>query len=140
MRKLLLSALSAVVIGLCVYLQAEPPKKEEETVKIRVRLVDAQTGKDVPGVVRVFRAGEDKPLALPGLYDRLRGLKPNATLAGWAVVPAKGGETTLPRGKLRIEAVSGLETALAVEELDLSKKPPGEWVVKLKTIFRPEES
>src|SRR5262249_50155880 len=86
-----------------------------------------------------FRNGEDKPIVLPGLYDRLRGLKPTALLAGWSVVPGAGGETTLPRAKLRIEAVSGLETALAVEELDLSKKHPDEVTVKLKTIFRQEQ-
>ena len=130
----------AGLLGLCVYLQAEPRNTEEDFVKIRIRLVDAETGKGIPGIVRVFRAGEDKPLALPGLYDRLRGLKTTATLAGWSVVPAAGGVTTLPRVKLRFEAVSGLETDLAVEELDLSKKPPEEMAVKLNPLFRPEQS
>jgi hypothetical protein len=139
MRKLLVLALTAGFLGLCIYLQAEPSPRADDTVKLRVRLVDADTGKELPGIVRAFRAGEDKPLPLPGLYDRLRGLKPNATLAGWCVVPARGAETTLPRAKVRFEAVSGLETALAVEEIDLSKLPE-EVTVKLKTIFRPEES
>jgi hypothetical protein len=140
MRKPLVVVICAGVLGLCVYLQAEPPKKEEDRVKLRVRLVDAETGKNVPGMIRVFAAGADKPLALPGLYDRLRGLKTTATLAGWSVVPAAGGEMTLPRGKLRIEAVSGLETVLAVEEIDLTKKLPEVVVVKLKPVFRPEQS
>jgi hypothetical protein len=139
MRKMLVVAFTAGLLGLCVYLQAEPPQKED-AVKVRVRLVDTESGKSIGGIVRVFRAGEDKPLALPGLYDRLRGLKTTATLAGWSVVPAAGAETTLPRGKVRIEAVSGLETALAVEELDLSKNVPEVVTVKLKTLFRPEES
>src|SRR5947199_6413651 len=99
MRKLLVLAFTAGLLGLCVYLQARPPQEEGDAVKVRVRLVDAETGKPVPGIVRVFRAGEDKPLAPPGLYDRLRGLKTTAALAGWSVVPAAGGETTLPRGK-----------------------------------------
>jgi hypothetical protein len=140
MRKVLISAISAALIGLCAYLQVEPSRADDDAVKVRVRLVDADTGKAVPGIVRVFRAGEDKPLALPGLYDRLRGLKTTATLAGWSVVPAAGGETKLPRGKLRIEAVSGLETARAVEELDLGTKSPEEIVVKLKPLFKPEQS
>ncbi|MCI0705295.1 MAG: CehA/McbA family metallohydrolase [Planctomycetia bacterium] len=138
MRKLLVPVFSAGILGVCLYLQADPPKTED--VKIRVRLVDADTGKDVPGIIRVFRAGEDKPLALPGLYDRLRGLKLPATSAGWCVVPSAGGETMLPRSKLRIEALSGLETALTVVELDLSNKPPEAVVVKLKSILRPEKS
>jgi hypothetical protein len=140
MRKLLVLAFTAGAVGLCLYLQALSSPKADDAVKVRVRLVDAETGKDMPGIVRVFRSGEDKPLPLPGLYDRLKGLKPTATLAGWAVLPVGGGETTLPRAKLRLEAVSGLETALAAEEIDLSKNPPDEVVVKLRAIFRPEAS
>jgi hypothetical protein len=139
MRKPLVLALTSGLLALCVYLQARPPQ-QDEVVKVRVKLVDAETGKAVPGIVRVFRAGEDKPLPLPGLYDRLRGLKTTAGLAGWSVVPAAGGETALPRGKVRIEAVSGLETALAVEDHDPGKNPADELVVKLKTIFRPEQT
>src|SRR5262249_27519512 len=36
--------------------------------------------------------------------------------------------------------VSGLETALSVEEIDLSKEPPDEVTVRLKAISRPEQS
>ncbi len=140
MRKTLALGFCVSVLGLCVYLQAEPPKKEDDTVKLRVRLMDAGTGTNIPGMIRVFPSGVEKPLALPGLYDRLRGLKTTATLAGWCVVPAAGGDTTLPRAKLRIEAVSGLETVVAIEEIDLTKKPPEEVVVKLKPTFRPEQS
>jgi hypothetical protein len=140
MRKIIVAAVSVGLLCLCVYLQADPPKSDENAIRIRVKLVDAETGKSISGIVRVFRAGQDKPLPLPGLYDRLRGLKPTPTLAGWSVVSASGGETTLPRARLRIEAVSGLETALAVEEIDLSKKPPEEVTVKLKPLFRPEQS
>src|SRR5262245_16120582 len=139
MRKLLVLVFSASLLSLCVYLQAEPTRKDED-VKLRVKLVDADTGKSVPGMIRVFRVGEMKPLPLPGLYDRLRGLKTTATLAGWCVVPSAGGETTLPRAKLRIEAVSGLESTLATEEVDLTEKAPEEIAVKLKTAFRPEET
>ncbi len=140
MRKMLGVAVSVGLLGLCVYLQADPLKNEDDALKVRVKLVDADTGKAIPGIIRVFGVGEEKPLALPGLYDRLRGLKTTATLAGWSVVPAAGGATTLPRRKVRIEAVSGLETALAVEEVDLSKNPPAEVTVKLKSLFRPEQS
>jgi hypothetical protein len=140
MRRILLWAVSVGLLGLCVYLQAEPSRAESDGVKVRMRLVDAETGKPMPGIVRVFQADDKKPLALPGLYDRLRGLKPTATLAGWSVVSATGGETTLPRAKLRFEAVSGLETALAVEEIDFSKKAPEEVAIKLKPLFRPEGS
>jgi hypothetical protein len=136
MRKLLVLAFTASAVALCLYLQAS--SKADATVKLRVRLVDADTGKDVPGIVRAFRIGEDKPLPLPGLYDRLKGLKREPAMSGWCVVPAAGGATELPRAKVRLEAVSGLETALTTEEIDLGKNPPEEIVVKLKTILKPE--
>src|SRR5262249_52929163 len=140
MRKALTLAFTVGILGLCVVLQADSAKKERDPVKVRIQLVDADTGKSIGGIIRIYRAGEDKPLPLPGLYDRLRGLNKTATLAGWHVVPAAGGSTSLPRARLRIEAVSGLETLLASREIDLSGSPPEELTVKVKSIFRPEES
>src|SRR5262249_45689168 len=140
MRKLLAATFTVGLLGFCVYLHAQAPKASEEAVKVRMRLVDAENGQAVYGIVRAFRAGAEKPLALPGLYDRLRGLNATPTSTGWSVVPAAGGETTLPRGKVRIEAVSGLETALAVAEMDLGKDPSAEVTLKLKPLLRPERS
>jgi hypothetical protein len=140
MRRLLVAAFTAGLFGLCAYLQADLPDQEQGAVKVRIRLLDAETGKRVPGIVRVFRAGADRPLALPGLYDRLRGLRTTATLTGWSVVPPAGAASTLPRGKVRIEAVSGLETTRGVEELDLGNNAPEEVTLQLKPLFRPEQS
>src|SRR5690242_829394 len=106
MRSLVLASVTVLVFGLCLYLQAE--RDETEPVKVQVRLVD-ENGKSVGGILRVFAAGKETPLPLPGLFDRLRGLKPPTPL-GWHVVPAGGAETTLPRAALRLEAVSGLES------------------------------
>jgi hypothetical protein len=136
MRALLLVAVCVSVLGVSAYLAGKP---SDEPVKIGVRLVDADTGKDVAGIVRVFVQGKDEPVALPGLFDRLRGLKPAKGARGWHVVPAKGAQTTLPRAKVRIEALSGLETALASQDVDLTDKSPREIVVKLPLIFRPEK-
>src|SRR4051812_23130966 len=57
MRKLLVIAVTAGFLGLCVYLQAEPSPREDEAVKIRVKLIEAETGKAIPGIVRAFRVG-----------------------------------------------------------------------------------
>src|SRR5262245_8631189 len=138
MRKLLAATFTVGLLGLCVYLHAQAPKASEDALKARVRLVDAEHGQASSGIVRAFRAGAEKPLTLPGLYDRLRGLNATPTSTGWSVVPAAGGETTLPRGKVRIEAVSGLETALAAMEVEL--KPSTELVLRLKPVIRPERS
>jgi hypothetical protein len=136
-KKPLAAALCAAALGACLLLQADPPKADP-TAKVKLRLVDADTGAALPGIARALPAGGAKALPLPGLYDRLKGIK-NAAGAGWHVVPAGGGTTELPRAKVRIEALSGLETALASEEIDLTQNPPGEIVVKLKALFRPEE-
>src|SRR4051794_37985192 len=135
MRSAFLALVCFAVLGLSAYLAGKP---SDEPVKLRVRLVDADTGKDVAGIVRVFAQGKDEPVALPGLFDRLRGLKPAKSARGWHVVPAKGAQTTLPRAKLRVEAFSGLETALASQDVDLTDKAPREIVVKLSLLFRPE--
>jgi hypothetical protein len=103
-------------------------------------MLDAESGQAIAGIVRAFRAGADKPLPLPGLYDRLRGLNATSTSAGWFVVPAAGGETTLPRGKVRIEAVSGLETVLAVMQPEVNSDPSTELILRLKPLLRPERS
>ena len=81
MRKLLLATISIGVIGLCVLLQADGPKSDDSTSRVTLQLQNADNGEPIAGIVRVYRAGEDKPMPLPGLYDRLRGLKPTATLA-----------------------------------------------------------
>src|SRR5262249_37119779 len=138
MRKLLAATFTVGVLGLCVYLHAQAPKTSDDAVQVSVRLLDAETGQAISGIVRAFRAGADKPLTLPGLYDRLRGLNATPTSAGWSVVPAAGGETTLPRGKVRVEAVCGLETALAVADIDLGKDPSAGVTRKLTPLFRPQ--
>src|SRR5262249_40480373 len=58
---------------------------------------------------------------------------------GWYVVPAHGVQTTLPRRRLRVEALSGPETARATQEIDLRTTMPAEGAVRLDFLFRPEE-
>src|SRR5262245_39423921 len=110
MRSVLLAPVCALVLGVCAYLGNNP---EAEPVKVRLRLVDAMTGKDVSGIVRVFPEGKDEPLRLPELFDRLRGLRQSETVRGWYVVPAKGAQVTWLWGRINFEAVSGLEASVA---------------------------
>lgn len=135
MRSLLLTTVCLVILGLSALLSA----KQDDAVKVKVRLVDADTARPMSGILRVCRDGDDKPLTLPGLFDRLRGLEKSARLAGWYVVPADGAEVMLPRANLRLEALSGLETALAQQRLDLRSDSPKEVTIKLPFLFRPEK-
>jgi hypothetical protein len=136
MRTVLLASACFFVLGVSAYLSAKP---QGEGVHVKLRLADAQSGKAVGGIVRVFRSDSDKPLALPGLFDRLRGLERSDTVAGWSVVPAEGATTTLPRGRLRLEAVAGLETALERQDLDLGGAT-ADVTARLRFLFRPEQT
>src|SRR5262245_64625373 len=98
MRVRALQAVCFLLLGLSAGLGGRPGAAD---ATVRLRLVDAAHGKPRAGLVRVLRAGSDKPLALPGLFDRLRGLERSEVVAGWYVVPAGGAETTLPRTGLR---------------------------------------
>jgi hypothetical protein len=137
MRKLAVAATSMLVFSALVLVRAEADKGAE--AKVRLRLVDEGTGKAIAGLVRVFREGDDKPLSLPRLPDRLRGLGKEAKPGGWHAAPARGGDTTLPRARLRVEAFSGLETALATQEVDLTREGTDEVVARVEFLFRPEE-
>jgi len=136
LRTFILAALSVAFLAASAYLSAGLDK---ESVNVRLYLVDARTGKGIAGIVRVFPAGQGKPLALPGLFDRLRGLEKSATVVGWYVVPAGGAETTLPRIDLRLEAVSGLETALVRQNVDLRTDLAGKLTIKLPFLFSPKQ-
>src|SRR5438552_12744632 len=136
MRTAVLGAVSVTVLAICALFGTT---QNTEPVKLRLRLVDAKTGDAVAGIVRVTVRGNDNPAELPGLYPRLRGVKTSPDVAGWHVVPAAGADTTLPRDTLRLEALSGLETAVTTLEADLRKNAPQELVIKLAAVFRPED-
>lgn len=136
MRAAILSVACLGVLGLSAYLSGQAPAGDVPT---RLRLQDAATGTPRAGLVRIFREGSDKPLPLPGLYDRLRGLGRLGTTLGWHVVPAGGATVSLPRARLRLEALAGLETALARRDLDLTASAPEEVRIPLAAVFDPAE-
>ena len=133
-RRLFLAAVSLGVLAICV-LVAVP--QGSERLKIRIRLIDADTGKGVAGIVRVTEG--DKQIELPGLFDRMAGLTKDLPDVHWYVVPAGGAETTLPRGKLNVQALSGLETDTTRQEIDLRTGMPAEIAIKLSFLFRPDD-
>src|SRR5437763_742166 len=131
MRKLAFALGCGLVLAVCALLGAPGGT----TVKVRLQLLDTASGNAVGGMVRVVPADATKPVALPGLVDRLLGLRKTDRLSGWYVVPAAGAETNLPPGRYRVEALSGLETALAALDVDMT----GDATIRLKLapLFRP---
>ena len=134
--RFLLALICFSFLGLIAFFAAKP---ESDPVRIHLRLVDAADGKDKAGIVRIYFNKETKAIALPGLLDRFQGLKISDDLWGWHVLPAAGAQLTLPHGKIRIEALAGLETALTAREFDLSKDTPEKIAIKLDAILQPEK-
>ena len=98
--------------------------------RVRITLVDASTGKPVPGVLRVRAPGQAKALPLESLLRRGHGLEENKDPAGalypildWYTLPSDT-KITLPRKKILLEAFSGLESELARVDLDLRESAP----------------
>jgi hypothetical protein len=131
-----LTAACVAVLGLCAFLAGSPKGADK---KYRLLLVDAETGKAVGGMVRIKDAESGEPIKLTGLLDRLRGFAVPRSCGGWHVVPVDGGETVLPRRRLQLEALHGVETALVQQELDLGKAAAEDITIKLPFLFRPDK-
>jgi hypothetical protein len=82
---------------------------EQETAVVTLRTIDAATNQLLPALVRVTNVSDGLAIRLPQEIHRAN---------NWYSLAA---ETTLrlPRRKLKIEAVHGLESLLAVREIDL---------------------
>ena len=132
MCKPLLAFPSLAVLGACVFVAAQ----DAGPAKVRLRLVDAATGNSIGGIVRVTDA-DGKQIELPGLFDRMAGLVKDLPGVHWYVVPAGGADTMLPRGKLHLAALSGLESERVEQDIDLRKAVPAELTVQLPFLFHP---
>ena len=83
---------------------------ESETVAVELKIVDAANQQPLPALVRITNVADGLAIRLPGEIHRAE---------NWYSLEAV---TTLrlPRRKLKIEAVHGLETERAVREIDFS--------------------
>ena len=133
MRALLIGCLTLTILGITLFLSAG---SRVGVTTIDISLLDDKSGKPIGGIIRVLDDNK-KPVMLSGLYDRLKGLSKKTPGRGWHVVPVKGGKITLTRGKYTFEAISGLETAVARQDLSV---PVDSGPVKLRLpfLFRPE--
>lgn len=104
---------------------------QEDLHRVRLSLVDGETGKPVPGVIRCFVQGQAQAVPIHGLLERGQGVgsvalqqqgkrPPRRPIHDWYVL-SEPSEVTLPRKPLRLEAFSGLETEMATLKVDLGK-------------------
>ncbi len=108
------------------------------TRPVTIRLVDAQSGIQLPGLVRV--TGPDgQAVPLPTLLNRGVGLLNKQPLIDtWSVLPSAR-RVALPRQPVTIAAFSGLETELSQQKIDLSKQAPKTITLKLNRFYSAAE-
>lgn len=135
MRKLLIAVCSLGIVGAGVYLAAQP---QDQRIKLRFKLLDDNTNKPISGILRVSSADKNY-VELPGLFDRITGMTKDLPDVHWYCIPADGAETSLLAGKYRLHAVSGLETATSMSEINIDAKSPAEIAIKMRFLFRPEQ-
>ena len=83
---------------------------DDETAAVVVRLVDDATGKPLPGLVRIKNADDRLAIRLPNEIHRA---------ANWFSLDAEA-SLRLPRRRLVIEAIHGLDTERAERTVDLT--------------------
>jgi len=126
MKRVLTLVLASVAIVSAAFFS---PLASKQRTQVSLVLVDAATGKSIPGVIRVRR--EDASIVVPGgLVSRGWGLDAKAAISEWFVVPGKV-TVELPREKLTVEAISGIESVRATVSVDLTKADSREVRIRL---------
>jgi hypothetical protein len=106
--------------------------------KLTIELTDADTGRTVPGVVRVSTAGGEA-VELAGLLPRGLGVgAAQEAIHAWSVLPGKA-VVEVPAEKVNVSAFRGLETELAEQTLDLAGKESATVRIALQRFYRADE-
>lgn len=102
--------------------------KSPDETRVTIRLLESPSQQEVPGLIRI-RNATGTLLHPPELLSRGLGLKTpqlgetDSHIHDWSVLP-RSMQITLPREKLTLTAISGLETEATVLELDLTGDHP----------------
>jgi len=113
-------------------LQAEPAPEvstKSPRCKLTLKLIDATTKEPLAGLVRIATA-DGSVQALEGLLNRGAGLSQSHARRQWSVL-IDSAAVSVPREKLTIEAISGLETEMASRTIDLTGKSSAEMTLPL---------
>src|SRR5262245_115437 len=108
---------------------------QAQQCRLRLTLVDSQTQKPIPGVVRCVVQEGGGAIPVANLLPRGQGLKDKAAIHDWYVL-ASPTEVLVPRGPLRVEAFSGLETELETVSLDLTGQDQKSLTIPLRSFSK----
>lgn len=103
--------------------------------RVTLRLVDAETFRPLPGLVRIT-GSRGQILAPAGLVNRGIRLRDNHPAKAWSAVVDETA-MLLPREKITIEAIAGLETERASVSLDLTEAESRQVMVMLRSFHSP---
>ncbi|MCZ6672676.1 MAG: CehA/McbA family metallohydrolase [Verrucomicrobia bacterium] len=101
------------------------------TCKLRVSLIDANTAKTLPGLIRV--STENGVIPIEGLVNRGLGLDEDHASAQWYAL-LKPTVLSLPQESVTIEAISGIDSELSDQTIDLSDKTEAKITLKIKRL------
>lgn len=102
---------------------------------VHVRLAEAATAEDLPGIIQV-KTADGRLVEIAELLNRGQGLEEPGPVHDWWVLPGPR-VVTVPAAPLTIAAISGLETAQVVKSLDLTGKQAATIEIALPRIGHP---
>lgn len=108
------------------------------TCRLSLELIDAETHKPMPGLLRVTRADRSLVL-LPGLVNRGLKLRIAHPAKQWFVV-IDAANVNVPREVLTVEAIGGLETERVSQMIDLTGKETGQVSLALRRFEHPAQA
>lgn len=104
------------------------------TCQFKIRLLDAETQKPLPGLVRI-RTADGRAVPLAGLVSRGTKLRADHPAKDWFAL-LEATTIAVPQAMLTIEAFAGLDTEMARISVDLSSKAEAQAELSLKSFFR----
>ncbi|MCH7685621.1 MAG: hypothetical protein IH899_02890, partial [Planctomycetes bacterium] len=107
--------------------------QRQNTCETTIQLIDAVTGEELSGLLTI--TDSDGQAVLPSeLLSRGMGLNDTLPISRWLVLPGKR-SVSLPRKKLTVEAISGLETESAKVTVDLTEKTTAKVTIPLTRFY-----
>lgn len=100
---------------------------------LTLEIVDSETGQSLPGLIKILRA-DGEPIELNGLISRGIGLRPYNPANYWFVLD-KRVLVQVPQEKLQVYALSGLETEMFHQKLDLLGKKSAKLRIALHRFY-----
>lgn len=130
MRPAALLICTLTLLSVAIFANNEEPASE---CQVTLRLIDAETGRELAGLIQITDA-DGKRVIASELMSRGTGLSNKLPIAKWQVLPAAK-TVKLPRKKLTLSAISGLETETAAVTVELTGAAKKTITIRLKRLY-----